>query len=353
MTRLLQRLCRSIWLAGLLLMAPGCGRPAPEKIADSPTARRRAAERYVAQVPLTQLLEATAEQLAAQREPAQRQALRDLLKREVRRDLLAEATCAALARHFTVAEIEALAAFNARPEAGAIQRKLPAYTADIARPLNAELGRVLALTNAALAALRWQTRVLAFRATAADEHLLAEFPFMNIGTRPVTILSVTSTCACISGRADATNYPPRHGGYILADFAFGPRTGAQVKTLTVRTDDPCEPEVRLQVEVQIPEVVRLEPTYAYWQIGCVPSPSAHRLTLLQPDCEVTGLLAGHPDFCAQLFTHEPGRSYTVQVSPSATTRRAFAQLELLVRMPGNHTRRFPLFAVVDVARPTP
>jgi hypothetical protein len=306
----------------------------------------------VAHVPLAETLEAAAEQIAAQREPGQRQALRELLRREVRQQVVAKVTIEALAQHFTVAEIKALAEFNARPEARAIQRKLPAYTADVLRPLNAEINRVLAMTNAALAALRWNTRLLEINATVADDHLLAEYPFVNLGHRAVNILGVTSTCACISGVADATNYPPRQGGVVRLAFDFGPRVGLHAKYITVQTDDPSEPEVRLQVDVRIPEVIRIEPSFAYWQVGATPTASVHRISLLQPDCTVVGLVARLPVFHVQLTTNTPGHSYSLRVSPISCAQRASARVDVLVAVSSNVIRRFPLFVSVDTAKPT-
>jgi hypothetical protein len=101
------------------------------------------------------------------------------------------------------------------------------------------------------------------RQDAAAEH--TRFAFVNRGERTVNILSITSTCAaCISGATDRTNYPPRHGGVVSVRFDFGMRTGPQSKAVLVQTDDPSEPQVRLQLDVHIPEIVRLEPTFSAW-----------------------------------------------------------------------------------------
>ncbi|MCX7008339.1 MAG: DUF1573 domain-containing protein, partial [Kiritimatiellaeota bacterium] len=224
-------------------------------------------------------------------------------------------------------------------------------TADIRQPLNAEINRVLAMTNAALASLRWNTRLLEFTATVADDHLQADYPFMNMGSRTVNLLSVTSTCACISGVADATNYPPHQGGVVRVEFVFGPRVGPQSKYVVVRTDDPSEPEVRLQMDVRIPEVIRIEPSFAYWQAGATPTASVHRLSLVQPGCTVVGLVASNSTFQTQLLTNSPGQCYELRVVPTSTTRRAFERLDVLVAVASNVTRRFPLFVAVDLAKP--
>lgn len=319
---------------------------------DTPENRLTAARDYIQRVPAHVFSEAAMRQLASQREVSQREAFQRLLERELRMRVIEEATVRALVRHFTAEEIAALARFNSSPAGRSIQRKLSAYMADVLPPIQTEINRVLALTNAANAALRWNTRLLEFNATVANDHLVAEFPFMNMGARTVNILGVTSTCACVSGAANATNYPPRQGGVVRLAFDFGPRISAQSKYILVRTDDPSEPEVRLQVDVRIPEVVRIEPSFAYWQVGATPTASVHRINLLQPDCTVAGLVVTNPLFHAQLTTNTPGQSYAVRISPTTCTQRAFERVEVLVAVAPNVIRRFPLFVSVDVTKPS-
>ena len=339
-----------ICLASTLL---GCHPTAPttNDVLDTPENRLIAARAYIKCVPTSTFTEAALRQLATRREPAQQKEFQRFLSGELRTRVIEDATVNALVRHFTAEEIAALAQFNSSPEGQSIQRKLSAYMADVLPPIQTEINRVLAMTNAANAALRWNTRLLEFSATVADDHLLAEFPFMNMGTHAVNILGVTSTCACVRGTANATHYPPRQGGVVRLAFDFGPRVGAQSKYILVRTDDPSEPEVRLQVDVQIPEVVRIEPSFAYWQIGTTPSTSMHRVSLLQPGCTVTGIIVSNPIFRVQLATNTPGRSYEVRVAPTACTQRAFDRAELLVAVAPNVIRRFPLFVSVDVTKP--
>lgn len=333
----------------LLAVAGGCDRPAKTKEADTPEARHQAAQRYMAQVPLSDTLEAIAEQLAAQREPAQRQALRELLRREIRQELVARATTEALVRHFTVAEINALAEFNARPEARSIQLKMPAYTADVVPPLRAEISRVLTMTNAALAALQWGTRVREFQASLADEQLVTDFPFVNRSDRVVKILAVTTTCGCLSGAADAASYPPRHSGYVRVTFDFGTRVGPQSKYVTVLTDDPAEPQVRLQVEVQIPQVLRIEPPFAFWQIDSVPTTKTNHVIALQPGLHFEGVTNRNDVFTVEWYSTPQGGE--IWVTPKAVDARVADRLEVLVRVPSGVVRRFPVFVAVDPEKP--
>jgi hypothetical protein len=336
-------------LSLLTATAGGCRRqqsPDTATGADTPENRRAAAQRYMQLVPLDETLEGMARQLATQHEVNRREALVQLLKQEVRRPVLEEAITAALVRHFSVAEINALADFNARPEARGIQRKMPAYTADLMPGLQQEIVRVLSMTNAALAALQWPTRVRSFQATAADEQLVADFAFVNRGERTVNILAITSTCAaCISGVTDRTNIPPQHGGVVSVRFDFGMRTGPQSKAVLVQTDDPNEPQVRLQLDVHIPEVVRLEPTFSAWQVGAQPVTKTNRVTVLYPGARLEGITPTPPIFRADWYPITAARG-EICVTPTALTARAAGRLDVLVRVPPGVVRRFPLYLAI-------
>ncbi len=324
--------------------------PASGMVPDTPEGRLAAARRYVKMVPSKLAVESIIHELSAQREVAQRDAFQRLLKRELRVHVIDEATIQSLTRHFTASEINTLTAFNSSPEGLSIQKKMGDYMAEALPPLSQEIARVLTMTNAALAQLQWKTRLLEGTAPVESENMTAEFNFVNRGTRPVSILALTSSCGCVAAMTSRTNYPPNFGGAVKVTFDFGPRVGAQSKYATVRTDDPCEPEVRLQMDVQIPEVIKIEPPFAYWPIGVTPTASVHRISVLQPDCTVVGLVASNPVFCAQLTTNTPNRSYEVRVTPTTCARRAVERLELLVAVSPTVTRRFPLFVAVDATK---
>lgn len=327
----------------------GCQRQGESELSSTPDThenRTAAARRYLALVPLDETLAEMAQQLAAQREPAQRAALVELLHREIRRPVLEAATLDMLVRHFTLAEIQALTAFNARPEARSIQRKLPAYTAALLPAIEVEIARVLSMTNAALAALQWPTRVRSFQATAADERISADFSFVNRSAHAVNILSITSTCACISGTTDRTNIPPNQAGVISVRFDFGMRTGMQSKSVLIQTDDPSEPHVHLQLEVDIPEVLRLTPAYSLWQVGANAITKTNHLALLYPGSQFEGLTCNQPLFRA---TWQPTSATTgeIYVTPESLTARTTGQVDLRVRVPPGVTRRFILYLAID------
>ncbi len=104
---------------------------------------REAASRYVAMVPLRQMLtdHVAAEVARSETPPDQREAVvhrfTDRLHDLVVRIFIAEA-----AAHFTVAELHALVRFYSSPEGQSLMRKLAGFTRDLERAINTEIGSV-------------------------------------------------------------------------------------------------------------------------------------------------------------------------------------------------------------------
>ncbi|MBA4388488.1 MAG: hypothetical protein C0404_10940 [Verrucomicrobia bacterium] len=337
----------AVAVAFLAMVVAGCGRRdgATPGRPDTLESRQAAARDYVRRVPTSIAVDDAIRQLADKREASQRDEFRRLLKSELRPRVVEDATIQALARHFTAEEIDALARFNSSPEGRSIQQKLGGFMDDVMPPFQDEIARVLSLTNAALAQLRWDTRLFEGRASVEDEKLVVDFSFMNHGTRTVNILSVTSTCACVTGAADRTNYPPRHGGAVRVQFDFESRVGPQSKFVTVLTDDPSEPSVRLQVDVQIPEVVRIEPPFSIWDVGGQAAVQTSHVTLLQKGIKVEGVECSNILFRAEWRQSQSGGG-DICVTPADTSLRAAGYLDVLVRVSPTVVRRFPLFLSV-------
>lgn len=87
------------------------------------------------------------------------------------------------------------------------------------------------------AALTWQSNAHTYAAKAADTRVSHAFTFTNDSDEPVTIDSVKTSCGCTTAKLAKRTYSPGETGTIQATFDFGPRTGKQVKTITVKTDE--------------------------------------------------------------------------------------------------------------------
>lgn len=72
----------------------------------------------------------------------------------------------------------------------------------------------------------------------------------NTGRAPLRIAAISSSCACTTGKLDATVVSPGAAAQMSVTFdtvAHGPQTGPARHAVYVRTNDPRNPEVEIEV----------------------------------------------------------------------------------------------------------
>jgi len=135
------RLCLSaivcLVLAGSLAAQNRAG--APAAVPDTPSNRLAAAKRYLKAVPPEELVAGTIEQVASQLPPDRQAPFKAALRKVIKAERIEEITLQAVTKHFTVKEINALAAFYSSPEGRSISRKFGAYMADVMPAIQLEL----------------------------------------------------------------------------------------------------------------------------------------------------------------------------------------------------------------------
>lgn len=104
------------------------------------------------------------------------------------------------------------------------------------------------------AALEWdKTEFSAEVRRGAQELVRTTFEVKNTGTKPVTILGVTTSCGCTTADPEESRIPAGGKTTLYARFTLGSRTGQQDKKITVTTDDPAAAQVVLTFKVNIVE----------------------------------------------------------------------------------------------------
>ena len=106
---------------------------------DSKEARTQAAERYLAVVPISQLLDDTFREMSKSLPEVIREGFVAQMRIVVRADVLEAATRASLVRHFTVDELNAMAEFYSSPHGASAMRKFGAYMADVMPAVQEEM----------------------------------------------------------------------------------------------------------------------------------------------------------------------------------------------------------------------
>lgn len=202
----------------------------------------------------------------------------------------------------------------------------------------------------ARAELLWKQQAAELYADAKSTVLEARFPFTNTGNAAVDITSVESSCGCTTVNLEKRHYEPRESGEIVARYTIGTQTGAQKKTVQVETNDGKGPTV-LTLNIQIPEILRIQPSFVQWNHGEATTPKIITLEMLQDtpakDLAVQSTAA---NFTADLKTLVPGRKYELTVRPKSTDQHQFSTLNIRCRF-GEDEKVFRAFAAVRPQEP--
>jgi hypothetical protein len=125
-----------------LTLAMACAGPASAQ-SDSPDERARAVDRYFQVVSLRDMLTDMVEEVSKQLPPGEREAFQAALLKYLRLDVVEAAAKQSLARHLTVAEINAFTDFFQRPEGKSAMAKMKYYFADILPVVQTEMARAV------------------------------------------------------------------------------------------------------------------------------------------------------------------------------------------------------------------
>src|SRR5213593_2435783 len=111
------------------------------------------------------------------------------------------------------------------------------------------------ISLSARAELKWEQTTIELHPTPADKQAIGHFKYQNTGDKSVHFKSVRTSCGCTAAQTQKDEVPPGDKGEITATFNIGDRTGTQVKTVTVETDDPASTTSVLTLKTIIPQLL--------------------------------------------------------------------------------------------------
>ena len=203
---------------------------------------------------------------------------------------------------------------------------------------------------AARAELKWEQTTADLHPAIGDKEAVAHFKYQNVGTTPVHFKSVHPSCGCTAAQSQKEQVAPGEKGEVTATFSIGGRTGQQVKTVTVQTDDPNPTQATtiLTLKAMIGQALEINPTFVYWQNGEEPKPK-------------TVVVKASRDFPAknltvksnnQVFTAkvQPGASageWKIEIRPKETSHPTATALTIQSDFPKEAPRSFYVNAQVN------
>src|SRR6266850_1467781 len=116
------------------------------------------------------------------------------------------------------------------------------------------------------AELKWEKNTVDLHPAMGDKTAVAHFKYQNTGTTPVHFKSVKASCGCTTTQSQKELVNPGEKGEVVATFNIGDRTGEQMKTVTVQTDDPnpTQATMLLTLKANIPQALEIKPAFVYW-----------------------------------------------------------------------------------------
>jgi len=190
---------------------------------------------------------------------------------------------------------------------------------------------LIALAEGARAELKWEQTSVELHPAFSDKQAVAHFKYENVGKTPVHFRSVKASCGCTTAQTQKDEVLPGEKGEITATFTIGGRTGTQVKTVTVQTDDPdpAHAITLLTLKAIIPQLLELQPMFVTWQSG--EEPKAKFITAkTNKDAGITKLdvVSSVPDFTTKVDPGSAPNEFRISVQPKDTVKPAYTTLTI-------------------------
>lgn len=93
------------------------------------------------------------------------------------------------------------------------------------------------------------------------------FKFKNVGKAELNIEKVATSCGCTHSMLSSNKLLPGAVGEIMVSFDSKGRSGEQKKIISVRSNDPDEASVKLQISCLVKEIVVINPKRVYFGEG--------------------------------------------------------------------------------------
>ena len=219
--------------------------------------------------------------------------------------------------------------------------------------LTITLSILLAVTSRA--ELKWEQSTVEVHPAAGDKQAVAHFKYENTGKTAIHFKSVKASCGCTTTQTQKEVVNPGEKGEIIASLNIGDRTGQQVKTVTVQTDDPDPTKTTtiLTLKANIAAPLEIKPTFVYWTSGEAPKTKKISLKAAKefPANNIT-IKSNNPNFESKIVPGKPGE-WTLEVTPKDTSHAMGTSLLLQTDYPKDAPKSFYVNAQVTNPVPPP
>jgi len=190
---------------------------------------------------------------------------------------------------------------------------------------------LISLAEGAHAELKWEQTSVELHPGFSDKQAVAHFKYENVGKTPIHFRSVHASCGCTTAQTQKDEVPPGEKGEITATFNIGGRTGTQVKTVTVQTDDPdpTHATTQLTLKAVIAQLLELQPMFVIWRSGEEPKPK-FITAKANKDAGITKLdvVSSVPNFTTKVDPGSAPNEFRISVQPKDTAKPVYTTLTI-------------------------
>lgn len=199
----------------------------------------------------------------------------------------------------------------------------------------------------------FETREKNLGRVLAGQGVDLSFPIRNTGGKDLHVVSVTGSCGCLNPRKPDLVRPGK-SELIQVRFEPSPQWTGQVhKELTVVTDDPKEPEVKLRLSAEIDPVIAMDPPSPV-VIPLHAGEVVNRLVRLTPRKD-SGIVLSNPKVMSPLLkavlappvAGDPTGSYLLKLTLGPIPRMADVSAAVMLK---TTSEQLPLVSVVAVGQ---
>jgi hypothetical protein len=182
----------------------------------------------------------------------------------------------------------------------------------------------------------------------SDAAVVAEYPFRNVGTTPITIVSIQTSCSCTNATTAKHIYLAGEGGKVTATFNVGGQAGEQTKVITVIASDTPSKASMLTLTVNIKPFAVTEPKFLLWKPGEARIAKKVEITAV-PSVVIASIeaLKSDPLFESRLETLWLGHRYALWLKPRSTTKPSSSTITPVVTIEGKGQQILRVFAGVQ------
>jgi hypothetical protein len=206
----------------------------------------------------------------------------------------------------------------------------------------------LSLITPVFAQLKWDQPQQTLIPQPGQKVITAKFGFTNVGSSPVTITDIHSSCGCTTATLAKKTYAPGESGEIEAKLNFAGHVGHQQKWLYVTTNvQGTKPEL-LSLAVDIPPEITIQPEFVMWRIGDPLEPKTMRVLI--PDgipTKMVAVQADNPAIQVRLQEVQAGKEWEVKITPTSTREPIKAVVTIRSDYPAGRPASYSAYARVQ------